>query len=127
MKDGTIDAGTATGSKAGNVVTGSTVYSALQGYASLSGATFTGDISGANATFSDTLTADTLTDGTVTITGGKISGLAEGTADTDAVNKGQLDAALEGLSTYTAGNGISITGNTTAKTLNVNANSDFSL
>ena len=55
----------------------------------------------------------------------QITGVAAGTEDTDAVNVAQLKAAVQSSPSYTAGDGIAITG-TDAKTLSVNAGDDFS-
>ncbi|MBO5493526.1 MAG: YadA-like family protein [Pyramidobacter sp.] len=55
----------------------------------------------------------------------QITGVAAGTEDTDAVNVAQLKAAVQSSPSYTAGDGITITG-TDAKTLSVNAGDDFS-
>ena len=60
-------------------------------------------------------TTGAISGGSVTVDGvmmdnGKITGLKDGTVDSDAVNKSQLDAVQSQIKTYTAGKGVAIDG-----------------
>ena len=77
------------------------------------------------ATVGSLTTAGAISGGSVTVDGvtmdnGKITGLADGTADSDAVNKSQLDAVQSQIKTYTAGNGVAIDGSNVVSVKNGN-------
>ena len=109
----------------GNIVVdtnGVSLSKTVSGLTSLSTETLTA--SGA-ATVGSLTTTGAISGGSVTVDGvtmdnGKITGLADGTADSDAVNKSQLDAVQSQIKTYTAGNGVAIDGSNVVSVKNGN-------